>query len=421
MASATRATLEFGRDVQWAFDAPIDFTRIIPTGTRPLDDPAAATAAALADPFEFPALKHALIPGDRIAITLSPQLPCRDEVLAGLLITLSEGKISPEDVTICYAPGETISDHPADSLLGRTRHHLHEPGNRKTLSYLAASENANPIYFPRVICDADVVIPIGCCRPSAGPEAFSFRGDLFPTFTDLETRQRFNSRISKQAHNLSTRPSPNKHETEAAWLLGVQFAIQVIPGRGQTVLQVLAGDREGIANECDRLTSAVWTSQINSPCELVIASISARNRITTWFEVAEALQRLQIPMDSSGAIVLATDLSMTPTGPLTNDPRDSSSYSSEAGSTATATEVNLDLDGEAACANMLTEFARESRIYLISELDDSVVEAAGMIPLNSQAQLQRLASQFRTGLIVEEADQMVVHVRADSSDAAERS
>jgi len=44
-----------------------------------------------------------------------------------------------------------------------------------------------------------------------------------------------------------------------------------------------------------------------------------------------------------------------------------------------------------------------------------------MIPLNSQAQLQRLASQFRTGLIVEEADQMVVHVHADFSDAAEQS
>ena len=64
-----------------------EFSAITPD---PLEDPAAAIAAAVAEPLGFPPLSRTLVPGDRVAIALHHNVPCGGQLIAGLLNLLSE-------------------------------------------------------------------------------------------------------------------------------------------------------------------------------------------------------------------------------------------------------------------------------------------------------------------------------------------
>ena len=69
--------LRYGADSSVAFDLPADVLLAecdAPRG-QPLDDPAAAVAAALDDPIEFPPLAQAVVPGDLVALAVEPGLP----------------------------------------------------------------------------------------------------------------------------------------------------------------------------------------------------------------------------------------------------------------------------------------------------------------------------------------------------------
>jgi len=55
---------------------------------RPLDDPAAAVAAALADPLDFPPLQRATTPGDRVVLAVDRGVPQLDAVVAGAVHAL---------------------------------------------------------------------------------------------------------------------------------------------------------------------------------------------------------------------------------------------------------------------------------------------------------------------------------------------
>ena len=55
------------------------------------------------------------------------------------------------------------------------------------------------------------------------------------------------------------------------------------------------------------------------------------------------------------------------------------------------------------------------RVYLISELPESLVESLGLIPVAASGELARLVKQLGSGLVVEYADQMVLEPTPASS------
>ena len=100
--------LRYGDGQELRIDPPeeaaiADFS--VPRG-RPLADPAAAVAAALADPLDYPALQRAVTPGDRVTLAIDRGVPRLDTVVAGAVHTLLGGSVSPEDITLLLAPEE---------------------------------------------------------------------------------------------------------------------------------------------------------------------------------------------------------------------------------------------------------------------------------------------------------------------------
>ena len=65
-----------------------------------LADPAAAVAAALEQPLEYPPLAQTTTPGDRVVVVLGSGLPQVAQVTAAVVQALMASRIAPDGITI---------------------------------------------------------------------------------------------------------------------------------------------------------------------------------------------------------------------------------------------------------------------------------------------------------------------------------
>ena len=154
----------------------IDPERCVAIGRAPKPasvDVAAATKSAIESPLDFPPLRQAVVPGDHVVLALGPGVPQADEIVAAIVPTLLEAGVAPK-TSPCFAlpveiesaqpdPGSRLPESIRDSVQSIT----HDPAHQDELGYLAADPQGAPIYLNRHLCDADLVIPIGCLRSEA--------------------------------------------------------------------------------------------------------------------------------------------------------------------------------------------------------------------------------------------------------------
>jgi len=381
-----------------------------PRGT-PLDDPASAVIAALADPLDFPPFSRAVIPGDRIALALDLGIPLVGDIVAGAVHTVLEAGASAEDIAVVLAPG---SD--PDSLqLIRSRLPLpirdqvgvvvHDPTDEGFLGYLAASKDGKPVYFNRWVYDADVVLPISTMRLEKSLGYVGVHGGLFPTFSDGATLARFRAPTSADwaVHQRRRREEAD----EAAWLLGVQCTLQIAPGPGNSVLHALAGDARAVAQKGRVLCEAAWLHQAPQRASLVVATIEGGPEQQTWENFARALFAASHAVTDGGAIVLCTNLCRAP-GPALR-------RLTEIG--ATDDEVQRDLRREksvdAMSAALLAEAQQRAQVYLLSGLDGDVVEDLGLGHVTDVEQVQRLSRGHRSCILLGNAHHAMLATNED--------
>src|SRR5437763_3219905 len=104
----------------------------------PLADPAAAVADALENPLGFPPLRRALTPDDHVAVVVDEQLPQLPRLLTPILEHLTQAHVRPEAITLLCpsASSQAWVDELPDAFQ-EVRLEVHDPANRKRLSYLA--------------------------------------------------------------------------------------------------------------------------------------------------------------------------------------------------------------------------------------------------------------------------------------------
>jgi hypothetical protein len=150
-----------------------------------LPDPAAAVRAALEEPHGYPALRRALTPDDHVAVVVEEHLPHFVDLLTAVLDHIRQADVAPEAITLlCPAPSsgqpwlESLPDEFQDVHV-----EVHEPADRRHLSYLATTKHGRRIYLNRTVVDADQVVVLAgrattrcsatpgrrqhCTRPSA--------------------------------------------------------------------------------------------------------------------------------------------------------------------------------------------------------------------------------------------------------------
>lgn len=400
-----RIRLPYGAASSLALElaAGAGFWKGAPHGAAPVDDPVAAAAAALADPLEFPPLASAAAPGDRAVIALEADVPQAAAIVAAIAHTLLEGETACESVrVVCETPsGEEAASALADplglispKLRPRVLLETHDGAQRPTLSYLAASRDARPIYFNRRLLDADLVIPVGVARPSG---AWTSRG-LFPAFSDQETQERFQEATDGGG---AAQKRLAKEADEAIWLLGAQFLMLAAPGPGDSLLQVHAGERHAVIAQATAQADAVWRYEPSAAANLVVAAIDGGPMQQSWLSFGRALEGAMAAAAPGGAIVLCTELACPPGAAL-------SALAHPAGRDAAARVLRRQKSPDAWPAKLLHEALSQFQIYLLSRLDQETVEELGMAHVASAAEVARLARSARSCTVLESAQHAVV-------------
>ena len=253
-------------------------------------EPATAVAEALLNPLGYPPLTRALVPGDRVVIAVDSGVPCGSHIVAGVLHTLRSANVNLSDVVVL-----TSTEHGSDAAWRRDlppdaaelKFVTHDPHHKAGLCYLAASKHAEPIYLNRHLCEADVIVPVNLLRARGSLGYTGIHSGLFPTFSDEATRQRF--RGLSAALNTVQQKHRRDESDEVDWLLGLQLAVQIVAGPGDSVLHVLAGLIGQVAERGRELVEAAWSQEVPRQAQLVVAALGGGNGEQTWENFGRAL------------------------------------------------------------------------------------------------------------------------------------
>ncbi len=379
----------------------------------PREDPVAdlgkAVAEALSEPIGFPPLGRAIVPGDHVAITLDYGLPHAQELVRGVVDVLLESGIDPCDVTVLRtaAEAEASVGDPCellpDDVRDRVRLQTHDPADASGLAYLAATESGHRIFLNRTIVDAEVVVPVGCLQSSGVPDYFGLFGSVFPAFSDLNTQLRYRS-LEVGARDRDEKQRLTSESAEVGWLLGAAFAIQIVPGPGESVLHVLAGEVRDVGRRGRRLYDAAWRWSVPRKASLVVAAIEGGRAQQTWHNVGRALAAAMPLVDSGGSVAVCCTLGDSPGMAM------KSLIGAEVPRKALR-RLGDERPEDIVPAVQLVRALERARVYLLSGIDESIVEDLDMVPLSSEAELARLAGQHETCILLSNAPHASVRVR----------
>lgn len=418
-------TLRYGIDSSLALDASggdltvCDAPRGAPLGGLP-----AALAAALAQPLDYPPLVRAVLPGDKVTLALGTDVPQVDLLVAGILAVLTAAGVKPGDVTVLRtevcdrsgiegaASASAVPEAAAVSHGSQRRGArgsptvlTHDPAHRGQLAFLGSTGGGGEIYLHRALSDADVVITLGCLRiaPSAG--YYGVSGGIFPAFSDARTQARFRGLDQLDASADLLRKGA-ADVAEAARLLGSQFTVQVVPGRGDEVLHVLAGLNESVERRGNERMQAAWRCTAPRRAELVIAAIEGPAERQSWTAVGRALAAACPVVADDGAIAVCSDLAASPGAAVESLARGDDRHRA-------LRHWRKHPPADLLPAVQLTEALSRGRVYLLSRLEETQVEELGMAAVANAGELARLVSRYGSCLAIANAQHARVAVAGE--------
>jgi hypothetical protein len=371
-------------------------------------DVSTATKAACEAPLDFPPLKQAIVPGDRVVLALGPGVVQAPDLIAALVPLLCEAGVECGDITVLRSMADADAGGP-DLRSNLSDEHrsvrlaTHNPSDHDNLEFLAADEHGDAIYLNRYLCDADLVIPVGCLRaehPAHGRrirqngKAGLWNDTLYPTFADNKTTKRFAPNGVPLTAGQAAQH--RKQVDHLAWLLGIQATIQVVPGSGDAALRVLAGSPESVFHAGREFCRATWQQEIPRRAKLVIAGISGGRWQQTWENMHRALEAALELVEDGGAIVVCTELEAQPGTALKHLAESIDIDSSQS-------RLRKDRSTDAPLARLLVEAHDRATIYLLSELEEDAVTSLGLAYVARPDEINRLASHYDSCILLADA------------------
>ncbi len=256
----------------------------------------------------------------------------------------------------------------------------------------------------REVCQADVVLPVSCVGSVCEHGSTGVYDGIFPALSDEATiaqyrREAIGSEAIGRADRERTRhKSPSD---EAGWLLGAPLVVQVVPGPRGAVSAVFAGEPHAVQRTALAKHAECWRRTAPSRADLVIAVVGGAEEQQTWRNVGRALAAARRVVADGGAIALCTQLA-EPVG------RSVGRLIGAADLNRVAKKIASDAAADSWTAHELLTAINRGPVYLMSRLDDDLVEELGLAPLHSTAELSRLAQRRKSCLLLEDAQQLDV-------------
>ncbi len=397
--------LRYGIDSSIRLELDRDKTSV-DCGTPPgesLDELDTAVRTALENPLEYPPLAKCVTPGDEIVLAVDHGVPHAGELVAAVIGVLLEAGVGADGISVLSATEDSRTD-PRDFLPEAVRDRIklmtHDRTDSQQRAYLAATESGEPVVVNRALHDADLILPIGCLHDSASAGYFGIHTSLFPGFSDEDTQSRFRSAATLDSGRSNKRKLIEETE-HVAWLLGINLTIQVVPSVDGSVLHVLAGQSEAVSREGRELYDLAWNYRPAQKASLVVATISGDASQQTWENLGRALAAATTLVEEGGAIAVCCDLADS-LGPAMQRIMKSRSRD------AALRRIRKERPDDTLPAVQLAAALDRGKVYLLSRLGNETVEELDMTPLTDGAELERLAQQHKSCILLENAPYAVV-------------
>lgn len=378
---------------------------------KALENISLAVQTALAQPLDFPPFEAALVQDDRVALAVDSTIPALSEVLLGAVEYLLQHEVELQNISVVLS---NCSDETLQSVRDNLPPHLHQklaifvhnPAEQNELGYLAASsEDALPIYVNRRLLDADVVLPITLYHNDQSLDYFGVAG-IFPLFADAE--------VMKRCSTLSNLGSPVQCQKrcrdadEAAWLLGTQCVVKVVPAGNGRVLKIFSGLPAAIEAAVEKEVGNALQLTLDEFADIVVAEIDGDANEQVWPNVARALYAARAAIRNNGTIVLRTKIQIAPGASLR---RLTSLDSPE----KIEKQLSKESGNDTLTASLLSDYLQRFRIFMQSKLAQDAVEDLGVGYVTDDHQIEKLVASNKKCLWLPTAQHYAVQCQASES------
>ena len=409
----TSISLQFGLGNRLDFHLDPERIAVLHNSPHPVEDAAEAISASLRAPIDFPSLAQAVIPDDRFVLAVEPDTPQLQLLVAAVWDLLASRGVQPHNFLVlqsCRPQPEPLDD-PRSALpppvADTVGWFVHDPSVEKSCSYLATASNGERVYLSRIVTEADVVVAAG---PIRFDPLLGFRGTssvFYPWLSDSDSVSRARGQGHRELRPTDTRPLRQMID-EIAWLLGTQFAIQVVPSTGLGFSHILSGAADSVFRRGCEILMKNCTVSAEQRVETVIVSIGSDAAGHAWPQIASAIAVARNLVVSDGRIVVLSELAELP-GPglehirASDDPSDARH--------ALRAEPPSDIQ----VATQILNAIEWCRVYLLSELEADIVEDLSMTPLQSLDETLRLIHSSDGDFAIIENAQLVFAEVTESS------
>ncbi|MGL6097090.1 MAG: lactate racemase domain-containing protein [Fimbriiglobus sp.] len=398
----TRIELPVGRALWPLTVRPDALVRPLPPAAEPADA-RALVRAALESPVGLNApFRRALTPDDHVAVVIDPRLPGIADLVAGVLEQLVAAGVDLAAVTLLAPPGSSdgwLADLPDE--FGDVTLEAHDPADRKKLGYVASTKAGRRVYLNRAIVDADatVVLTGRGYDPLLGHAGGELA--LFPGMSDTETRAALAGKFNPNPPG-AKKSAAAVEAAEVLWLFGMPLFVQVIPGPGDSVADVIATLPDLVA-EGVRRHDARWRVEVGERPDLVIAAVAGNPERTDFAALAAAAACAARVVKLGGRIAVLTTAS--PALPAAAE------LLRKADDPSDPARMLLKKGTDDAAAALLWAFAAQAgSLYLSSGWPDELAEELFATPISGPADVQRLIDAAERVLVLPDADKTMAEV-----------
>ena len=374
-----------------------------------IEDLAVTLQRALSSPVSYPPLEQCTTPGDKIVVTLDEGMPQGGRIAAEVIRSLLAGGVHADGITVLRTAADATngSGDPApwlpDELSGQVALAVHDPDDRQSMAYLAASEKGEAILLNRLVTDADLVVPIGCVRHWSAAGYHGVHTPIFPAFSDRRTQLRFQSPTAIQPAGEEKKQFVQEAD-EVGWLLGVAFTIQVVPGPGDRLLYVLAGEVDEVRRRSEELYEAAWHFSLPRRASLVVAAIEGGPGQQSWDNVGRAVAAASELVEDGGAIAICSEVAARP-GPAVTRLRTLEDRQ------AALRQFRRHRHADVLPATQLALALDRAGVYLLSRIDPTLVEDLQIAPITEPGELVRLTQRHSSCILLSNAPRTLVEIR----------
>ena len=356
---------------------------------------------ALQHPLELPALHECVVPGDRVVLVLDPATPNPVNAVVQVWEQFQSAGGLELDATLLLPPDIHGDDWKAflDELPVHFRNqvavHIYDPAIEDQRRYLASSAAGERVYLSHYLTDADLVVSIGVISFDVLFGVQGTNSAIYPTFSEAPAVL-----ATRKAANLSQTPDDKRPlrelVDEIGWLLGTQFCVQMIPTAKSTDQSVLCGAPDAVMKVGREILDADFRITIDEEFDMAIVTLQ-QQALDGWKQFGAALASAKRLVGEDGRIAVIAELPDAFRAGLDLLRRGTEP--------AAVTKLLERQPTEDAIETLqVIDAIEHARVYLLSNLDASVVEDLGMLPLANQVELQRLTDSAETLIVVHDAN-----------------